>query len=632
MWYVLVPGVLCTVLVVLGIRTAFDFFLPTRVGRALRSEDTELDELVVALAERRFAVLGFLHTGTLFFLLRTAAGWPDSALYWYALVTMAVLHSGIYVLWWLGHMPRLWASCLFVGVHACYVIIAASLTGPRAEEVLLWMHDCVGATLMSATMNGGPFGVAFLFIMSLASVALNRLGPLLEIRMCTSCLWDESRYLPVAASAFVLVQYYLLSIDSRDKHALLTRKFASLDATKNRFISSVAHEVRTPLNGILGTCELLSPQEQEMESFQVVSHCSQVLALLLENVLVAGSTAEPKLTIVDTNVPQLASHLSTVLKGLCFKAQASREPPLAASVQVKVTVDESVPDCIQIAKSSLMQVCLNLGSNACKFSSPASGDAVHVHFWCIGRILTVRVTDSGPGIPADFVDRLFVPYQRLSRDRVIAGTGLGLAITKRLCEAMGGSVLYAPRSAPHRGSVFTATVPFQAVDRCLVPTPPKILFGTSTEEETTEDDEEQLERLGRKRRADLEVLLVEDGQVNQIVAMRMLTRLRPDVHVAVVEEGASALEYLLTRTKGGQQSATRLLVLMDINMPVLNGRKASMLWRELEKALGVKVPAYIVAVSASHAGEVGEGSFDAVLPKPVRLNKLEEIMDAASRV
>jgi signal transduction histidine kinase len=276
-----------------------------------------------------------------------------------------------------------------------------------------------------------------------------------------------SRYLPLAVSAFVLVQYYLLQADNRDKHRLLGRKFSLMESSKNRFIASVAHEVRTPLNGILGTCDLLSEQEQKQENFQVIGQCSQVLAMLLENVLVAGSTSEPKIVPVETNMRAFALRLTNVLRGLCFKAHASRGQTVAVPL-VTVEVDPDVPEIILISQSALMQVCLNLGSNACKFATAERGP-IDLRFRCVDGALNVAVADLGPGIPADFLGHLFAPYQRPSRDHAVAGTGLGLSICRRLCEAMGGTVTYSPRPDGRRRSLFTVVVPFSPAPNASPP-------------------------------------------------------------------------------------------------------------------------------------------------------------------
>jgi signal transduction histidine kinase/ActR/RegA family two-component response regulator len=370
---------------------------------------------------------------------------------------------------------------------------------------------------------------------------------------------------------------------------------------RSEFLATISHEVRTPMNAVIGMTTLLldTPLSVEQRTFtDTIRASGESLLTLLNDVLDYSK--------ID------AGHLE--LESVTFEpsAEARRVVELmrgAASARnnhIELTVGEKVPRCVRGDPGRLRQVLLNLASNAVKFTS---GGLVSVRLSASvedGRTwLRCDVVDTGIGIAPDALARIFRPFTQAdaSTTRRFGGTGLGLAISSRLAALLGGSLDVTSR--PGEGSTFTLRVP-------VVPTRPATLAPVR-------------HSLGPVSDADacsLRVLVAEDNPVNQRVITLMLSRMGH--RVDVVGDGVEAVEAFVR--------AAYDLALMDVQMPEMDGLAATRRIRTLEDpARRMPIVALTANAFADDRARCLDAGMDDFLAKPVRREELSALLKRACR-
>ncbi|KPA20205.1 Autoinducer 2 sensor kinase/phosphatase LuxQ [Shimia sp. SK013] len=370
---------------------------------------------------------------------------------------------------------------------------------------------------------------------------------------------------------------------------------------KSVFLASMSHEIRTPLNGILGMAQALDDSGLSAEQSRLVAvlgESGRLLLAIINDVLDISKIEAGRfdLEAIPYSLPELARvmrqhhQVKAEEKGLVF--DLSVEP----GAQIMVETDPT----------RLQQIVGNLLSNAIKFTETGRVSlkldlrpAPNNKAW-----LEIVVTDSGQGIAKSQQPRLFQRFSQANTSvtRMHGGTGLGLAISRRICELMGGSI--SVKSDAGEGATFRAKVlviPLE--DR----TPAEVLPDSEREAISLEG---------------LRVLAAEDNKTNQLVLRHMLKKALVDL--TIVPDGKQAVE---TWCSGEFD-----MVLMDINMPVMDGLEATRLIREAETA-AVKDTTPIIAVSANAmvhqvAGYLSQGMTGHV-SKPVSRSVLVEAMTRA---
>ncbi len=318
---------------------------------------------------------------------------------------------------------------------------------------------------------------------------------------------------------------------------------------KSEFLSMMSHEIRTPMNGVLGMLRLLLGTELKPHQWKFAN--------------TARGSAEALLSILDDilDFSKLEAN-RLVLEILAFDLEDLTENVVALSrprtrekgLALKISRAPDVPRWIEGDGPRLRQILLNLVGNAVKFTEHGTvtlsvsvarleGDAL---------TLSIEVQDTGPGIAADVLPNLFTRFTQAdsSISRKFGGTGLGLAISKQLIELMGGAI--AVETEPGRGSNFRLALPCRAAE---APAP-------ALEPETARSE-------APMRR--LRILVAEDNPVNQAVVTAMLDPYNHEVEV--VEDGEAAVKAVTSREFD--------LVIMDIQMPKMDGLAATQAIREL---------------------------------------------------
>jgi len=383
----------------------------------------------------------------------------------------------------------------------------------------------------------------------------------------------------------------------RSLEALRVAKEAAEAGTraKSEFLAMMSHEMRTPLHAVLGGTALLAEgplDGQQSEQVAMIGTAGRTLLDLIDDLLDFSRIEAGRLHLdrIAFDVRRLCEETLTLT------ARQARDKGL----ELSCVIDDDVPRCVTGDPGRLRQVLLNLIANAVEFTERGWVRARVERARCDndGIALRLRVQDSGPGIPAELLPRLFEPFAaaEMSAARQGGGVGLGLALTRRLVERMGGAIEVT--STPGQGSEFSCT----------------LRLGAAPSGEEVQAPGAAPQSLGN---GPCSVLLVEDNLVNQRVTSALLARL--DCRVEVASDGVLALEALAQRRYDA--------VLMDCRMPGMSGYEAT---REIRRREGSGPHVPIVALTANALRGDRERCLAAgmtdYLAKPVDLASLARVL------
>jgi len=369
---------------------------------------------------------------------------------------------------------------------------------------------------------------------------------------------------------------------------------------KSCFLANMSHEIRTPMNGVLGMLQLLAETKltaEQLEYANVAQESGRVLLALIDDILDLSKIEARKISL-----ERLTFNLRHTVEEV---VQLLRVQANAKGIEFHSRLAEEIPVFLRGDAHRLRQVLTNLCANAIKFTERGEVTLEAALESRGNDSATVRfaITDTGIGIPPDRVASLFLPFVQAdaSTTRKYGGTGLGLAICRQLAELMGGTI--GVNSREGQGSTFWFTATFELTPRGEQPT------GSERIEVSSGARRETIHSRPRAR-----ILVAEDNATNRKVAMAQLRKL--GYKAGAVTNGAEAIQAV----KHGHYD----LVLMDCQMPVMDGFEAARSIRRMQESIPI-IAITADAMPADRDRCLIEGMSD-YLAKPVELSRLSEVL------
>ncbi len=497
---------------------------------------------------------------------------------------------------------------------------AGHLNEQAAVSVLLEEGGCAGGSLrmVGVPEQAGSMGLASTFASARAADAIRaEIGRLANEGRLDTIMRDWSFFVPgriksvsdlvearrevvhLAVAAVVVTLLLLVAAWQAFRLRQAQRAAEEASASKSDFLATVSHELRTPMSGVIGLTDMLSDTALTAEQAELtvsVRQCAKSLLAIVDDVLDLSKAESGRLEL-ERAVFSPRDPVSDVLRMLSARAREK-------GIQLRANVEANVPDRMVGDPLRVRQVLYNLVGNALKFTERGSVEIrVGVDRRFDDRVeVWYEVQDTGIGIPSQTVRKLFQPYTQADRStaREFGGFGLGLAISKRLVEAMGGSITVT--SKPGAGSKFWFVLPFEL--------------------ETSRPAAESVpEMAGEVRPAQpLRVLVAEDNLVNQRITRHLLEKLGHEVQLA--GNGAGAIQ--------AWREGRFDVILMDCQMPELDGFEATRRIRSLEAEQGGRRTP-IIAMTANAMATDREACLAAGmedhLAKPVGIQALAAVLN-----
>ena len=411
----------------------------------------------------------------------------------------------------------------------------------------------------------------------------------------------------ITITLFIMFNIYNMMM-KREKEMEIQKVDAEQSSkAKSTFLSNMSHDIRTPMNAIIGYTNLIKKEKglppKATEYLNKIEASNKHLLALINDIL--------DMSRIESGKMELSPVKSNIVKTMDEVRDLFATQMITKSIDYTVDVDNVTNKMVMCDTNYLNRVLLNLISNAFKFTP--SGGKINVTLKQVGvnedtGSYELRVKDTGMGMTPEFAAKVFEAYSRDRTVNNIQGTGLGMAITKSIVDLMGGTIDV--KTELGKGTEFIIQVDFKLVD---------------------DIPEDNVETKAEKIKTDLDfskmkLLLVEDNMVNREIASLILTE--HGFKLDTAENGKEAVEKVSSSKPGEYQ-----VVLMDVQMPVMNGYEATKAIRQLDNPELANIP--IIAMTANAFSEDIQAAKDAGMndhiAKPIDIPKMIETLQKVIR-
>ena len=493
----------------------------------------------------------------------------------------------------LGFVPM---ACVVV-----YLVMLAVM--PRREELgqnfdhglLLLIVVFIGASMTAEgffeAVNVGRTAVVYSTIFFFYLIQSSMLQKALQVERENETLKTALHEADVAHKELLKSQRELLAAKTEADRA---------NAAKTQFLQRMSHDMRTPLNGILGLIEICKTHSDDRElvirNRDKIEVSAKHLLSLVNDVLQTSKLEEGAVKIEHEpfDIIRMTQEIGDIVEGRAIEA--------GVTMVTEPNDDIAKYRYVYGSELHLKQIVLNIYSNCIKYNKPAGKVFSKIQATPTNNGVTYRweIRDTGIGMSPEFLEHIFDLFAQESSDArsTYMGTGLGMSITKNLVELMGGSITV--ESEQGKGSAFTVVIPFE-----LAPEP----------QQTSSDAREEASIEG------LHLLLAEDNDINAEVAQMLLED--AGAHVRVVSDGKKAVDAFVDAQQGCYDA-----ILMDLMMPMLNGVDATKAIRALDRPDAKRIP--IIAMTANAFKEDEEhciaAGMNAHLAKPLDMKLVKRTL------